>query len=149
METLQVVHTYLQALSARNLSLILSLFGEETDWYIPGDSEKAPWLGRRRTKSEIRAFFQLLWDNTIPMGANIDHIFVDGKRAVIAGDFRTGMLATDQICESLFFIHLTAENGLITRYRLLEDSLAVYQSLLTSSEQLRATDKYLEPPVSA
>lgn len=129
METRNIVNNYLQALTARNLHVMHTLFANEVDWYIPGNSDVAPWVGRRKTKQEVMDFFRLLWKNTIPIGANIDHIFVDGKKAVISGDFKTGMLQTDKICDSLFFIQLTVENGVIVKYYLLEDSHAVVQSL--------------------
>ncbi len=88
-----------------------------------------PWLGRSNTKAEVIDFFRLLWKETIPIAADIDHIFIDGKKAVIAGDFKTGMLRTDKICDSLFFIRITVENGCIVKYHLLEDSYALVQAL--------------------
>lgn len=129
METRHIINNYLQALSARNLHAMHSLFAAEVDWYIPGNQEVAPWTGRRHTKQEIMDFFRMLWKQTIPIAANIDHIFVDGKKAVISGDFKTGMLQTEKICASLFFIQITVENGVIVKYHLLEDTLAVVQSL--------------------
>lgn len=120
---------FLQALSTRNLEAIVSLFAEKVDWYIPGNETVAPWVGRRSTKQEIKAFFQLLWDNTEPVSANVDHIFTDDNQTVITGSFSTLMLQTNKICDSLFFIHFTVTDNLITRYRLLEDSDAVVRSL--------------------
>lgn len=129
METRNIINNYLQALTARNLHVMQSLFADEVDWYIPGNQAVAPWLGRRNTKAEVIDFFRLLWKETIPIAAEIDHIFIDGKKAVIAGDFKTGMLRTDKICDSLFFIRITVENGCIVKYHLLEDSYAVVQAL--------------------
>jgi len=125
-----ITQQFLHALATRDLDLITGLFAENVDWYIPGDQHVAPWLGKRNTKAEIRAFYELLWSQTEPISANIDHIFTDNNRVVIAGDFATKMLKTGIVCESLFFIHFTVEDGLITRYRLLEDSLAVVQALV-------------------
>lgn len=129
METRHIINNYLQALSARNLHAMYHLFADEVDWYIPGNQAVAPWTGRRTTKQEVMDFFRLLWKQTIPIAANIDHIFVDGQKAVISGDFKTGMLQTDKICDSLFFIQVTVENGKIVKYSLLEDSHAVVMSL--------------------
>jgi hypothetical protein len=74
-------------------------------------------------------FFSLLWPATEPLSAQVDHLFVDGDKAVVIGEFSTRMLATGKVVDSLFHIHLTVEGGLITCYRLLEDSLAVYRAL--------------------
>jgi ketosteroid isomerase-like protein len=136
MDTRYIINNFLQALSARNLHVMHTLFADEVDWLIPGDQAIAPWTGSRTTKREVMEFFRLLWKQTIPITANIDHIFVDGKKAVISGDFKTGMLQTDKICDSLFFIRITVENGVIVKYHLLEDTLAVVKSLTQNETAL-------------
>jgi uncharacterized protein len=125
----QIVQQFLQYLSQRDLENITSLFADKIDWYIPGDEQKAPWLGKRTSKHEVKAFFDLLWSDTDPVDATIDHVFIDGNRAVIAGSFSTKMLKTGRIVDSLFFIHMVIDNDRIVWYRLLEDSLAVSRSL--------------------
>jgi uncharacterized protein len=77
----------------------------------------------------VRSFFQLLWKSTEPLSAEVDHIFIDGDKVLIAGSFKTRMLMTGKIVESLFFIHMKIENDRISWYRLLEDSFAVSVSL--------------------
>ena len=125
----EILKRFLEYLTKRDINGITSLFAENVDWYIPGDIKRAPWLGRRSTRSEVKSFFELLWRNTDPVDAAIDHIFFDNERAVVAGSFTTKMLMTDTIVNSLFFIHLKIENGRISWYRLLEDSFAVSVSL--------------------
>ena len=130
--THEITNSFLKALSERNLDAIVNLFAEKVDWYIPGNKTLAPWLGKRETRQEIKEFFTLLWQNTLPIAANVDHIFVDGNAVVITGDFTTRMLQTNAICESIFFIHFTVQDNLIVRYRLLEDSYAVAKTLTTN-----------------
>lgn len=48
---------------------------------------------------------------------------------MITGEFVTKMLETGHIVESLFCIQMRIQNNKITRYRLLEDSLAVSKAL--------------------
>jgi uncharacterized protein len=127
--TLNTVQAFLGAMGTRDLDAIVELFSEEVDWFIPGDETLAPWLGKREDKEGVRDFFSLLWPATEPLSAQVDHLFVDGDKAVVIGEFSTRMLATGKVVDSLFHIHLTVENGFITRYRLLEDSLAVYRAL--------------------
>ncbi|WP_353130659.1 nuclear transport factor 2 family protein [Parapedobacter pyrenivorans] len=127
--TTSIVHTYLQHLAQRNLEEIVALFGPEIDWYIPGDETRAPWLGKRSSRAEIIAFFKLLWANTNPISADVHHIFIDGNRAAVTGEFVTEMRSTGKQVESLFTIEMTIENGYIVRYRLLEDSHAVSEAL--------------------
>lgn len=131
--TQEIINSYLTALSERNLPAIVALFAEKVDWYIPGNQTLAPWLGKRENREEVKAFYTLLWENTVPVGANIDHIFTDGNQVMITGDFTTLMLQTNRTVESLFSIYFTVENNLIVRYRLLEDSYAVAKALTADS----------------
>lgn len=125
----ETVQEFLQYLSGRSLTELTNLFSDTVDWYIPGDKQKAPWLGVRNNKQEVSDFFELLWKNTEPVSAKIDHIFTDNENAVITGEFATKMLETGNIAESLFCIQMRIQNNKIIRYRLLEDSLAVSKSL--------------------
>ncbi len=59
------------------------LFSENIDWYIPGDKEKASWLGRRKNRQEVKEFHELLWKKTAPVSATINNILFDGNTAVI------------------------------------------------------------------
>ena len=126
---LAVVQQYLQALGGRNLDDILAVMADEIDWYVPGDTSLAPWLGKRSVKADVKEFYELLWPATLPMSAAVEHIIADGEFAVVSGEFSTKMLATGKIVDSVFSIHITVTDGLITRYRLLEDSLAVAEAL--------------------
>lgn len=128
-DTAAIVQTFLQHLSQRRLDDLTALFGEAVDWYIPGDERRAPWLGRRSSREEVREFYRSLWQVTEPRAATIDHIFIDGEHAAIAGDFSTTMLSTGKVVDSLFFIRMRIQGGRIVQYRLLEDSHAVSVSL--------------------
>ncbi|MFB6457200.1 nuclear transport factor 2 family protein [Chitinophaga sp. Hz27] len=121
----EIATALLNGMGSRNISDILSLFADNVDWYIPGDETKVPWLGKRSHKSELADFYALLWENTVPIHANIAGIFASDNQAVITGEFTTLMTKKNETIQSMFFIHLIIENGLITRYRLLEDSFAV------------------------
>lgn len=128
-QTLNTVQNYLGALGQRDLEKLLIFFPENVDWFIPGNENVAPWLGKKNTKKEIKAFFELLWANTEPLSANIDPIFTEGNRAVVTGEFTSRMTKTGKTYETLFSIHISLENNLIVRYRLLEDSYALVNAL--------------------
>lgn len=127
--TQDTLQHFLQYLTQRDGDKLVSLFSENVNWYIPGDEAKAPWLGKRSSREEVRQFYQLLWGQTEPLSATIDHIFTDVEEAVITGEFSTRMQPTGQVVDSPFCIRLTIKEGLITRYRLLEDSYAVSRAL--------------------
>ncbi len=125
----ETIQHFLQFLSERKLTELTNLFSDTVDWYIPGDEKKAAWLGVRNNKQEVSDFFELLWKNTEPVSAKIDHIFNDDENVVMTGEFVTKMLETGRIVESLFCIQMRIQNNKIVRYRLLEDSLAVSRAL--------------------
>lgn len=127
--TQEIVQRFLKYLTERNLTALACLFSETVDWDIPGDENKAPWLGKRSSRQEVSDCYELLWKNTEPVAAHIDHLFTDGENAVITGDFSTKMLATGNIVDSLFCIRMHIRNGKILQYRLLEDSFAVSVAL--------------------
>ncbi|MEZ0005570.1 ketosteroid isomerase-like protein [Flavobacterium sp. 28YEA47A] len=128
-QTLNTIQNYLGALGQRDLEKLLTFFPENVDWFIPGNEDVAPWLGKKSTKKEIRAFFELLWANTEPLSAKIDAIFTEDNYAVVTGEFSSRMTRTGKIYETLFSIHFTIEDGLIVRYRLLEDSYGLVNAL--------------------
>ena len=128
-KTKRIVQNFLIFLAQRNLLALTDLFCEKIDWYIPGDETKATWLGKRNSKQDVKDFYETLWNNTEPISANVDNIFVEDTNAIITGDFATKMLKTNRIVKSLFCIQITIENDLIVKFRLLEDSHAVSVSL--------------------
>lgn len=127
--TRSLVQQFIQLLAGRNLENLTLLFGEKVDWFIPGNQELAPWLGGRNNKQEIKEFFKLLWESTEPVSAQIDHILAEDNFAIIVGEFSTRMLQTGKVVNSIFSIHITFEDNLIVKYRLLEDSFAVSVAL--------------------
>lgn len=128
-QTQTIVENFLKFLTERNLNQITNLFANDTDWFIPGDETKAPWLGKRSNRKEVEQFYDLLWSQTEPISAQISNIFIDNENAVITGEFSTKMLQTGKIVSSLFCVEMIIENNLITKYRLLEDSYAVSKAL--------------------
>ncbi len=128
-KTKHIVQNFLQHLAQRDLLALTDMFCEKIDWYIPGDEKKATWLGKRTSKQGVKDFYETLWNNTEPISAKVDNIFIEDKNAVITGEFATKMLKTNKIVNSLFCIQITIENDLIVKYRLLEDSHAVSVSL--------------------
>eukprot|EP01133_Synstelium_polycarpum_P016534 gene16534-19649_t len=128
-QTREIVQNFYQALANRELQKLTGFFAEQTDWDIPGDQELAPWLGKRENKRQIKAFFELLWQNTEPVTAQIEHILAEGDFAVATGHCSSKMLRSSQIYSSIFSAHFTIKNGQIVRYRFLEDSNGLVEAL--------------------
>lgn len=129
-KTQNIIRQFLKLLTERNLDDLVELFADDIDWNIPGDLEKAAWLGKRKGKNSVREFYEILWSNTEPLSAEIERFLFEENYAVIIGNFETKMLQTGKIVRSFFCIQMTLENGLISKYRLFEDSFAVSQALI-------------------
>lgn len=128
-KTQTIVRQFMQFLTERNLDKLVELFAIDVDWEIPGNYEKAAWLGKRRGRNDVREFYELLWKSTEPISAEIEKLLFEENFAVIIGNFETKMLQTGKIVRSFFCIQITLGNDLINKYRLFEDSYAVSQSL--------------------
>jgi ketosteroid isomerase-like protein len=127
--SIEVVKRYYSALGKRNIEKIIELFPEQLDWYVPGNETVAPWLGARNSRDQVREFFELLWQNTVPVSAAIDHMVVDNAVVISSGSFETLMVKTGKTYSSLFFTEITIVDGLIVKYRLLEDTFGLVTAL--------------------
>jgi ketosteroid isomerase-like protein len=77
----------------------------------------------------LREFYELLWAAVEPVSVEVEHILYDGEHCVITGQLSARMVATGRLFDSMFSVHLTVSNGMITRYRLQEDSWALVVAL--------------------
>ncbi len=127
--TRAVVAELFRRMGAREPEPIAGLFADEVDWFIPGDQEVAPWVGRRGTRAEIAEFYRMLFGAVTPLSVEMRHLLVDGEVAIATGEFSSRMNATGRVLESLFSIDVTVRDGRIVRYRLMEDTHAVVLSL--------------------
>ena len=107
------------------LAAILELFADEVDWDIPGDLAAVPWIGPRRDREAVAAFYRELASQVLPVRFEVQKILGDGETAVAFGDLASQVRATGRFIESPFAFVLTISDGKITRYRMLEDSHAV------------------------
>jgi hypothetical protein len=107
------------------LDAILDLFAEDVDWDIPGDLETVSWIGVRRDREDVAAFFRELAERIEPRGAKVRRILADDETAVVLGDLESVVRATGKLIRSPFVYDLTVQGGKIVRYRMLEDSHAV------------------------
>jgi ketosteroid isomerase-like protein len=124
-----VVNRFLGAVATRDLDTLLALYAPDVDWDIAGNEKLAPWLGRRGSPSDLREFYELLWAAVEPVSVEVEHILYDGEHCVITGQLSARMVATGRLFDSMFSVHLTVSNGMITRYRLQEDSWALVVAL--------------------
>lgn len=107
------------------LDAILDLFSESVDWDIPGDLDTVSWIGPRKDREGVGAFFRELAERIEPRGVKVRRILADHDTVVVLGDLESLVRATGKLIRSPFAYDLTVQEGKIVRYRMLEDSHAV------------------------
>ena len=127
--TRNVVELFFQRLATGEPDEFTALLADDIDWLIPGDTNLAPWVGKRFTRSGVADYLRRLRASVEPLRADVQHVLVDGDVAVAVGEFASRMRPTGKLVESIFFALFVVRDGLIVRYRLLEDSQAVVVAL--------------------
>lgn len=100
-------------------------FDEKAEMFIPGDMKNVPWIGKRIGRAAITDHFKLLRENIKPEKLEFTDILSKGNRVVILGYLESRMKKNNKVMKSEFSIDIVVENGLLTRYHLLEDSFEV------------------------
>jgi ketosteroid isomerase-like protein len=122
-ETQNTLNGFFQSIGEKDAEAVASFFAEDVDWYI-AESKLMPWTGKRTKRSQVLEALHLLFDAHVDGEDqfDIDHLFVDGKEAAVFGKAgrlvkATGKRFSAQVCQ-----RFTIENGLITKFLMLEDT---------------------------
>ncbi|MCV2219533.1 nuclear transport factor 2 family protein [Thauera sp. Sel9] len=108
---------------------IASLFSEDVDWFIAGDTENVPWIGRKHGRKGVAEFFSQIRELIAAERFEISDVLVKGGRAVVLGALASRARSTGKLMETEFAFDLIVENGLVVRYRMFEDSFAVARAV--------------------
>ncbi|GGZ47501.1 ketosteroid isomerase [Streptomyces inusitatus] len=105
---------------------IAELFAERVDWVI-AENPAVPWIKPRRTRADVADHFRELaaGQRADPAGTSVDAISVDGDQALLGGRLAGTVRATGKSFSSPFTMRLTVRDGLIVRYRVVEDAAAI------------------------
>lgn len=105
--------------------MIAALFDEDVDWYIAGDAEAVPWIGRKIGRTAIAEFYHQLREHLASERFSIAEILGHGDSAVALGSLATRVKTTGALIETEFASSFRTRDGLVIRYRMFEDSYAV------------------------
>ncbi|MEV6166103.1 nuclear transport factor 2 family protein [Streptomyces sp. NPDC052052] len=133
--TRAVVEELLHRIGAGYPESIAQMYAEQVDWKLDWPEAEhgraaTPWIRHRSTRADAAAHFRDLAEHHAPERAatEIERIFVDGRDAIVLGEIRQTARSTGRAYRARFALHLTVENGLVTRHHVYEDSLAVTQA---------------------
>ncbi|MFI6288802.1 nuclear transport factor 2 family protein [Streptomyces sp. NPDC051018] len=105
---------------------VADLFAEKVDWHI-AENPAVPWIRPRSARADVAAHFRELAEGQVPVpeGCSVDAVVVDGEDAMISGWLMGTVTTTGKVFRSPFVMWVTVRGGLITRYLIVEDSLAI------------------------
>ncbi|MEV4570690.1 nuclear transport factor 2 family protein [Nonomuraea sp. NPDC049419] len=133
-DTRDVVTELLTRMAKGDHERTAELFAEPVDWRLswPDEGHPAvPWIRPRSSRAEVADHFRSLEAHHVPElnGTSVERILVDGPHAVVLGVIAQTVRGGGPAYTSPFALHLTVEDGLITRYHIYEDSLTVTRAL--------------------
>jgi ketosteroid isomerase-like protein len=133
--TRAVVEELLRRIGEGDPERIAEMYAARSDWRLDWPEAEhgraaTPWIRRRSTRADAAAHYRELAGHHVPGQAatEIERILVDGDDAVVLGEIRQTARSTGRAYRARFALHLTVENGLVTRNHVYEDSLAVAQA---------------------
>lgn len=127
--TRAVVEAFLAARPAGDTERIAALFADEVDWLL-AENPGVPWIRPRSSAAECAAQSAELAAHTVPEDAraSVDTFLVDGTDAVLMGHLSGTVRATGKSFAGPFALHLTVEDGRVTRHHLYENSLSIAEA---------------------
>lgn len=133
--TRSVVEDLLRRIGTGDPEHIAALYADQGDWRLDWPEAEhgrpaTPWIRHRSTRADAAAHYRELAEHHLPQQADteVERILVDGNDAVVLGEIRQTARSTGRAYRARFALHLTVENGLVTRHHVYEDSLAVAQA---------------------
>jgi len=108
---------------------IAELVSENVDWFVAGNTNTVPWIGRKIGKSGVAEFYTQLREQISSESFNVHEILSNGNRVVALGELASRVIRTGKLIETEFCFDFTVENSEITRFRMFEDSFAVAKSV--------------------
>lgn len=138
------VEELLGLMAAGEHDRIAELFAERVDWQLdwPAAGHPAvPWIRPRTGRADIAGHFRMLDTFHIPERntSTVTRVLVDGTDAVVLGHIGQTVRASGTSYTAAFALHVTVEDGLITRFHIYEDSLTVANALTTQPGRREST----------
>lgn len=133
-DTRDIVEELLRRMAEGDHDRTAELFAEPIDWRLdwPAEGHPAvPWIRPRSSRADVADHFRSLEAHHVPElnGTSVRWILVDGAHAVVLGEIVQTVRDGGAAYTSPFALHLTVEDGLVTRYHIYEDSLTVARAL--------------------
>ena len=118
------------AATAQDTSEIGKLVSADIDWFIAGDTENVLWIGRKEGQAGAAQFYSQIREQIKSEDFSLDDFFIQGDRVLVPGRLSSRVIKTGKLIETEFIFDFIVKDGLITRFRMFEDSFAVSQACI-------------------
>ncbi|MER6959889.1 nuclear transport factor 2 family protein [Streptomyces sp. NPDC000618] len=129
-EAIATVEAYLEAFGTRDTDRILTHFAPGATWTIPGDPALTPWAGSRTGPEEIRQSLAAFFAAVEPLAFALGTMAEADGRVLVPGRYTSRFHPSGQVLDSEMVLRFTVADGLITDYRVFEDSLGITRTHL-------------------
>lgn len=133
--TRDVVQELLRRIGDGDPERIAELYADGADWKLDWPEAEhgrpaTPWIRHRSTRADAADHYRRIAEYHVPeeVATTVERVLVDGGDAVVLGEIRQTARPTGRPYRARFALHLTVEDGLVTRHHVYEDSLAVAQA---------------------
>lgn len=116
--------------TAEDVNEIAELVSENVDWLVAGNTRAVPWIGRKHGRKGVAEFYAQIRAQILSKRFEIKDILIKDKRVAVIGELASIVKKTDKLIETEFVFDICIEDGLITRFRMFEDSHAVSEACL-------------------
>ncbi len=116
--------------TAEDVGEIAELVSENVDWLVAGNTAVVPWIGRKHGRKGAAEFYAQIRTQISSEHFEIKDILIKDQRVVAIGELASRVKKTDKLIETEFVLDMCIEEGLITRFRMFEDSHAVSEACL-------------------
>ncbi|WP_128430756.1 nuclear transport factor 2 family protein [Streptomyces cyaneus] len=99
-------------------------------WTIPGDPALTPWAGRRTGPEAIRQSLTAFFAAVEPLAFEVQTMVEADGRVLVPGWYASRFQPSGQVLESEMILRFTVVGGLISDYRVFEDSLGITRTYL-------------------
>ncbi|MFI6037997.1 nuclear transport factor 2 family protein [Streptomyces sp. NPDC051315] len=132
-QAIATVEAYFDALGARDMERVLSHFPPDATWTIPGNPALTPWAGSRTGPEGIRQSLTEFFTAVEPLAFELGPMVEADGRVLAPGRYASRFHPSGQVLESEMIMRFTVADGLITDYRVFEDSFGITRAHLGGS----------------
>ncbi|KNB52305.1 nuclear transport factor 2 family protein [Streptomyces caatingaensis] len=133
--TRATVEELLRRIAEGDPGRIAELYADGADWKVNWPEEElgraaTPWIRHKGSRADAAAHYREIGEHHVPeeAGTVVERILVDGDDAVVMGEIRQTARPTGRAYRARFALHLTVQDGLVTRHHVYEDSLSVAEA---------------------